>query len=283
MDALVSEDARLREQWDALRQTHAHLHPPDAARLIGVSESRLMQARSGGYGSHRLDGDVAARLQQMAQWGRCLIAIRCGLGVALGFVEQPDVRCEGPWLQVNQGPLSIGLALDGIAETWLFEENDGHGHTISLNAFDARGDAVHRVFLMSKSQREPWVEAWQSAPEQDRANSVGTLPDPDALPDGPRVTHRVDELLLAGEDGEPRLLRMSGPGGELTFKGALGKRSASGGAVHASNVALRLHLRPAQQQLAWITQWQGCSGLGFAADPASGAVFLDWPASGGRV
>lgn len=256
-DPLADPD-RLRHDWMSLRERHPHLHGPDAAARLGVPEAALVASRIGD-GAEPLQLPLAPVLEGSDTWGKVLFAARNRMGVALGILDDASARRDGSSFELHAESAShevrVRAELDAARFAFLFEDRDAHGHTVSLNWFDGAGDAIGRLFLMSKDGREralPTIRRHVAeAPRQP------WRPQPDALPPVTRLADPIARVRsLAGSPiaigecavmGRTAAARWSivceGAGVALGYRGPLAHASRTGPAVHATDAACKLHLR----------------------------------------
>jgi hypothetical protein len=259
--ALLADPPRLYARWRALLAEHHHLHGPEAAALLGVPEAALL-ASATGYGNRPLAGALTDILAPVAGWGRVLLAARNGLGVHLNVMARARVEATVGGLQLSREQHEIRLATTGIARIDLFEENDAHGRTLSLNWFDAAGHAIGRLFLMSKEGRElaaphlarfeqprpgsRWAPGIVEPPPLlllERASDWRELTPPPRGPMPDRAAWATAAILCCDHPGGMEL-GMAGPGVAAVYRGALGKVSHTPPAAHATDLLCKLHARP---------------------------------------
>lgn len=259
--ALLADPPRLYARWRALLAEHHHLHGPEAAALLGVPEAALL-ASATGRGNQPLAGALADILAPVAGWGRVLLAARNALGVHLNVMASARVEATPGGLQLSGEQHEIRLATSGIARIDLFEENDAHGRTLSLNWFDAAGHAIGRLFLMSKEGREvagPHLAGFEQAQPTDRWTPGAVEPPPLLLleratdgrelappAEGPmpdRSAWATAAILCCDHPGGMEL-GMAGPGVAAVYRGPLGKVSHTPPAAHATDLLCKLHARP---------------------------------------
>jgi|YNPMSStandDraft_2_1061718.scaffolds.fasta_scaffold10462_1 putative heme degradation protein len=133
---LLADPPRLYSRWRALLAEHRHLHGPEAAALLGVPEAALL-ASATGKGNTPLAGSLTDILAPVASWGRVLLAARNALGVHLNVMGRAHLELTAAEIVLHDEQHEIRLATTGIARIDLFEENDAHGRTLSLNWFDS--------------------------------------------------------------------------------------------------------------------------------------------------
>lgn len=255
--ALLADPPRLYARWRALLAEHHHLHGPEAAALLGVPEAALM-ASATGRGNRPLAGALTDILAPVAGWGRVLLAARNGLGVHLNVMAQANIEVAASEIELRGEQHEARLATSGIARVDLFEENDAHGRTLSLNWFDAAGHAIGRLFLMSKDGRELALEhlrAYAQARPTDQwspgvteAPALLLLPNAEAshdLPDtAPSVVGWATAAILCCDHPGGMELAMAGPGIAAVYRGPLGKVSYTPPTAHATDLLCKLHARP---------------------------------------
>ncbi len=259
--ALLADPPRLYARWRALLAEHHHLHGPEAAALLGVPEAALL-ASATGRGNRPLAGGLAEIIAPVAGWGRVLLAARNSLGVHLNVMAQAHVEATSDRLRLTDERHEVQLATAGVARIDLFEENDAHGRTLSLNWFDAAGHAIGRLFLLSKDGRAmaaPHLGRFQQ--RQPTAHwTPGSAESPPLLLPAGEDTGCEAELAIGGSPAERSAwaaaavlccdhpggieLGMGGPGVAAQYRGPLGKVSHTPPVAHATDLLCKLHVRP---------------------------------------
>jgi hypothetical protein len=274
---LLAHPDALRLAWAELVAGNAHLHGPEVAQRLGVPEAAMLAARIG-HGATELVPDLAALLRPCGQWGKLLLAARNRLGVALMVMDDPQVTVDGDAVTLRT-PQHLGqVGVQGAHRCFLFEERDHHGHTLSLNWFDAEGHVIGRLFLMSKSGREValphlhtlvlpdqnplWVPGQTALPALQALANGGApvVPEPLAvLADGPiHAQPLAEQAVLACAHVPEATVCLQGRGVAVRYSGPLPKAMRTPGAVHASDSACKLHLRMAHASR--VAQGQAADG-----------------------
>jgi hypothetical protein len=259
--ALLADPPRLHARWRALLAEHHHLHGPEAAALLGVPEAALL-ASATGRGNQPMAGSLADILAPLGGWGRVLLAARNALGVHLNVMAPVRLHNAGRELVLHSDQHEVRLATSGIARIDLFEEEDGHGRTLSLNWFDAAGHAIGRLFLMSKDGREiaqPHLARFALreptahwTPGAAEALPLLLLPGVHQAHEQPaRATQAAawaTAAILCADHPGGLELGMAGPGVAAVYRGSLAKVSHTPPAAHATDLLCKLHARPAAAQ-----------------------------------
>ncbi len=251
----------LRAAWRELLARSPHLHGPEAAARLGVPEADLLASRIGD-GVRELSADLPALLAPCADWGKLLVAARNRIGVALAILDDCTVVAGPDAVCIEAGGTAIRIDPAAASVAYLFEDHDAHGHTVSVNWFDSRGEAVGKLFLMSKSGRDralphllahaaPGASAERRAargPAQPRPPTVRMRGEMRAS----RVVEGVDARMLGERAvlerswGAAWRVSMEAPGIGLDYTGPLARSSHTPPAVHANDERLKLHLRMGQ-------------------------------------
>lgn len=255
-ESLLADPHALRNAWAALMATHAHLHGAEAAQRLGVPEAAVFASRVGA-GALELSNDLRGVLEPAGAWGKLLVAGRNQLGVALLILDDVRVSIIDGQIRLVAPERQALLATQGIARCYLLEERDSHGYTFSLNWFDAAGDVIGRLFLMSKSGREaalPHIRTF-SLPVQTLAWEAGTGPQAPmvewvdrpashgALAGGTEASRLGERGVLACRNAHQMDIEMTGRGVAVRYAGPLSKTFATPPAVHATDAGCKLHLR----------------------------------------
>ncbi len=149
--ARLANPARLKSDWEALVQSHDHLHAPEAAILLDVPEAALTASRIG-TGATRLKPDVAALLSPISDWGRVLCAFSnaCGVHMPLGRVEAAS---EAGLLHLTSSEMTAVIDEAAVTDAYLFIDSDeSHGNTRSVQFFNAAGQTILKVFIFHKTR-----------------------------------------------------------------------------------------------------------------------------------
>jgi hypothetical protein len=284
------DPSALRAAWTDLLSRSPHLHGPEAAARLGVPEADLLASRIGD-GVEELAPDLPALLEGCDGWGKLLVAVRNRLGVALAIIDgcRASAGVDDVVLAADGVTVRADASAASVAVAYLFEDRDAHGHTVSVNWFDARGDVVGRVFLMSKSGREramPRLRRLASPGASARQRSVRSqeAPRPPVLRGQGvlRASSRV-EALEPSALGERAILDRSastswrvsidGPGMALDYTGPLARSSHTPPAVHATDERIKLHLRMrAARALEAGRLDDGCAALRWSDEDDAGLV-----------
>lgn len=239
---------------EALLAGGAHLHGPEIASRLGIPEAAIMAARIG-RDAVELAPDVAALLAPLAGWSKLLVATRSAFGVALCLGRFSTPQLADGWFRIENHEHRIELAIAGIDRVYLLHESDPmHGRSVSLNAFDAAGEAVLRVYLMSKEGRDvaaPHLERFavaaaarlwhaRGAPGATRSGAVLAAPETAA-----RAAHALTRAILTLPGQRGLSLRVTSGSARLATTAVATQASHTPPAVHATGPALKLHLRPA--------------------------------------
>jgi putative hemin transport protein len=153
--APAPDGPQLREAWRELRAREPQLRQRDAAARLGVSEAELVASQLG-QGATLLD----------TRWMEILTALEsCGPLTALSRNEVAVIEHKGAYMNVsNEGPMARAevphLDLRLFLRTWKYAFayvealDDGPRHSVQV--FDERGGAVHKVFLGKEADPAAW-------------------------------------------------------------------------------------------------------------------------------
>ncbi|HRZ02116.1 MAG TPA: ChuX/HutX family heme-like substrate-binding protein [Burkholderiaceae bacterium] len=281
------------DAWEALRAAHPHVHGPEAAAMLGVPEAALVASKVGQGATVGLRPSLRAALSSCAAWGKSLVALRNEAGVMLNVLDEVTLADAGAGLVKLVGRAhELLLADTAIASLFLLEDNDSHGHTLSLNWFDAGGDVIGRVFLMSKAGREralPEIVSLALAQQSRTLEFDPAAARPDLLRLAPRTEPRASsqprpaparfaaDAILALADLPSVSVTMEGRGGAGHYLGAVTRTSQTGPAVHATSSEIKLHLRPAAFVAACLSTSEGGDPCARLVDGQGGALTLSAP------
>ena len=160
--------------WGRLLETHAHLHAPDAARMLAVPDSALAAARIGS-GAVRLKPDIGALLAPISKWGRVLCAFSnaCGVHMPLGAVTAESG--EGGAFRLRGEHMRAEIDAGAVADAYLFvDRDDSHGNTRSVQFYNAAGAPILKVFIFHKTLFEAAERHLTEFKADDQSRTVRT-------------------------------------------------------------------------------------------------------------
>jgi putative heme iron utilization protein len=243
---------------EALLATGAHLHAPEIAARLGVPEAAVAAARVGRE-AIELASDLEAILAPLAEWSKVLVAMRSAFGVALCLGRFSPPSHQDGRLRLESPDHVATLASAAVDRVYLLEEHDAmHGHSLSLNAFDAEGEALLRVFLLSKegrAQAQPHFEryrlaradrVWTPRPSRPEAGRREIAPTVLSAPaSAERAAVMLTRIVLALPSLKPAPeLWIASRDADLRTWATTTNASHTPPTVHATGPALKLHLRP---------------------------------------
>lgn len=256
-DGCVDPDLLLLQFRD-LVAAHPHMHGPEAAARLGVTEAMLMAARVG-QDAAWLQPDLPALLESIPQWGKVLIASRLQLGVVLSILYAESAAKAEERFVVEGDAHQISIGTHGVAGCVLLEDHDAHGHTYSLNWFNRAGDAMGRVYLFSKTERKLALDrlrahviegtgrSWQprSAAMPGEVGAATSAEDTSvsrrAVATGRRAGTLAGHALSQCAALESLRLVCASSAMTQTYTGTLGKVSGEWPLLHASDAGIKLH------------------------------------------
>lgn len=252
--ALLANPAELKAQWEALLASHAHLHPPEAAKMLGVPETALVACRIG-TGSTRLKPELASILAPIGQWGRVLCAFSndAGVHMPLGEVEASlvdgTVRLKGALMEAHIDAASV-------ADAYVFiDSDDSHGNTKSVQFFNAAGGAILKVFVFHKTHFRQAQEHFATLAHPDQRLTVAPQTTGSSETD-PKVSAHEQEPTEALTDDQTRAeiaallakpglatIELIGPSAQVKWSGQIGGARMDKAMFHIHETDLRSHLR----------------------------------------
>ena len=217
----------LLTRWSDLKITEPKIRIRDAAHKLGVTEAQLLAASVDGKSIVRLEPQFRDIISEIPTLGKVMALTRNESAVheRKGIYEGVDVTGHaglvlGPDidLRIFFGEWAFGFSLN---------EEGEHGRRRSLQFFDARGNAVHKIFAQEASDAvafDALVEKYR-APAQDTALEVkptapAATPKPDseidvegfrAAWDAMQDTHEFFMLLRKFGAARTQALRLAGP------------------------------------------------------------------------
>jgi putative hemin transport protein len=182
--------------WRDLKQAEPHLRQRDAAARLGVSEAELVASRLGD------DPNDGATLLD-TRWMEILTALEaCGQVTALSRNDSAVIEDKGAFMNISGaehlaqvvGPrIDLRLFLSRWRYGFAFVEALDDGPRRSVQFYDDRGTAVHKVFLEKEASLSAW-EALMAA----HATDARSIAAPDPTPAGARPERPDSEVDVAG-------------------------------------------------------------------------------------
>ena len=175
-----STQADLAERWTRLRDDHPALRIRDAATTLGVSEAELV-ALGIGRTATPLAADWRAILTELPAVGRVMCLTRNEHCVHERHGRFEDVQVTGMQGLVLGPDIDLRLFLGSWRHGFAVREPARDGERLSLQFFDAAGEAVHKIYATAETDRA----AFEALVARHRAEAA-------ALAVSPRVADRTD-------------------------------------------------------------------------------------------
>ena len=220
---LSSSPAELAARWLRLRDEQPALRIRDAAATLGVSEAELV-ALGVGTTATPLAANWRAILSDMPAVGRVMCLTRNEHCVHERHGRFEEVQVDGPHGLVLGPDIDLRLFLGSWKVGFAVREPLKQGERLSLQFFDAAGDAVHKIYATDETDRAAFdaliarhrVEATELALAPRAADAVD-LPDAAIDVGGLRTawramkdTHEFFGMLKKFKVGRVQALRLVG-------------------------------------------------------------------------
>lgn len=188
---LSTQNADLAARWSRLRGEQPAMRIRDAAATLGVSEAELV-ALGVGQTATPLTADWRGILTDMPSVGRVMCLTRNEHCVHERHGRFEDVEVKGPHGLVLGTDIDLRLFLGSWKHGFAVREPLKQGERLSLQFFDAAGEAVHKIYATDETDR----------PAFDALIARYTAAEPQPLkiaPHGPDALDRPDaEIDLEG-------------------------------------------------------------------------------------
>lgn len=178
---MLATNTDLATRWSRLRAEKPALRIRDAATSLGVSEAELV-ALGTGRSATPLDGDWRAILNEMPAVGRVMCLTRNEDCVHERHGRFEDVQVDGPHGLVLGADIDLRLFLGQWKLGFAVREPLTDGERLSLQFFDASGDAVHKIYATEETDRAAF----------EALIARHTAPQPPVLAIAPRAADPVD-------------------------------------------------------------------------------------------
>lgn len=221
---LSTPNAQLAARWSRLRGEKPALRIRDAAVTLGVSEAELV-ALGAGRTATPLRNDWRGILNDMPSVGRVMCLTRNEHCVHERHGRFEDVQVNGPHGLVLGPDIDLRLFLGTWRHGFAVREPLKQGERISLQFFDAAGEAVHKIYATDETDRaafEALIDRYAAAaaPEmkiEPRKADAADRPDPEIDLEGLRAawrgmkdTHEFFGMLGRFKVGRVQALRLVG-------------------------------------------------------------------------
>lgn len=154
MKSTTSINPELQARYEALKTEQPKLRIRNAAKVLGVSEMELLELQLGST-AVRLSGGWQSLLQEVENLGHVMALTRNEYAVH----ERKGVYHNVSFMHDGK----VGLAVNPDIDLRLFMWEWEHGYAVevpsrkrvlhSLQFFNARGEAVHKIYLTNKSDK----------------------------------------------------------------------------------------------------------------------------------
>jgi putative hemin transport protein len=179
---LSPANADLAARWSRLRGEQPALRIRDAAATLGVSEAELV-ALGVGTTAMPLANDWRAILSDMPSVGRVMCLTRNEHCVHERHGRFEEVQVNGPHGLVLGPDIDLRLFLGSWKHGFAVRESVRSGERLSLQFFDAAGEAVHKIYATDETDR-PAFDAL-IARHRAEAPSLAIVPRAPDTPDRP--------------------------------------------------------------------------------------------------
>ncbi len=221
----TTANADLADRWSRLRGEKPALRIRDAAAELGVGEAQLV-ALGSGHTSTRLRPDWSGILNDMPAVGRVMCLTRNDHCVHERHGRFEDVQAKGPSGIVLGADIDLRLFLGNWKHGFAVREPLKQGERLSLQFFDASGEAVHKIYATEATDRaafdalvaryaaadpdEPMILLARPAEAVDRPDSEIDLAGLRAAWRAMKDTHEFFGMLAKFKVGRVQALRLVG-------------------------------------------------------------------------
>ena len=146
----------IAQRWADLKANTPHLRARDAAAQLGLSEAQLVDSRVGD-GAVRLKADWPAFFAALPGLGRIMALTRNEEAVHERRGTYHQASFEGHVGLVLGPEIDLRIFLSHWRFLFALAENGRNGVMRSLQVFDARGIAVHKIYAGEATDQEAWT------------------------------------------------------------------------------------------------------------------------------
>lgn len=171
----------LKERWAEIRAANPKIRIREAAAEVGVGEAELLATNCGDTVT-RLAGDWKELLKQLPKLGRVMCLTRNEAAVHERFGEFRKVDFFHGMGQVVGPDIDLRLFMSHWQHGFAVTDQAADGERLSLQFFDAHGDAVHKVFLQKESNVAGFGVLLNQFRSSDQGASIKVTPLPVGRP-----------------------------------------------------------------------------------------------------
>lgn len=275
-DVLMQHNAeQVWQSYQDLLQQHPHLHSPQAAKLLGVSEAALFIAmhQRDSENCLALKPDIVTLLQPVHDWRRLFAIQRNDLGVLIHLMHA-NVRFTDDTVQLYDAQQAVYYPRQASHYVFCVREQGHRGHSVSLNFFDQQGHILAKLFLRSKRGQAIAWPFWMRHQVALPANALQALPTFSPYQRSGSSLNAVQRAFLIGIRelsllSESRV-SLTGRSGHSQFQGLIQNSKADHAWAHISEPEFRAHFDA--QNVSKLELIEGAQAELRAFDQAGGAL-----------
>lgn len=191
----------LAQRWQALREDNDKLRIRNAAEQLGVSEAELLATRVG-QGVTRLNNDFKKLFTEVESLGSVMALTRNDVMVHEKTGQYKDLSIHGN-MGLALGVIDLRIFFNRFVYGFAVQESSGNSVRESLQFFNAKGEAVHKIYANSNTDMQAFqqlIERYRAA-EQHAFISLNKSLEPESEQEGSAA------LLQAPSDLDVQQLR----------------------------------------------------------------------------
>jgi putative hemin transport protein len=177
----------IAERWSALQREEPKLRIRDAADRLGVTEVQLLATRCGN-GVTRLAADWGELLKSLEPLGEAMALTRNAVAVneRVGRYRNVEIfRAHTLMGQVLDEGIDLRLFLGKWKSGFAVVDETPRGARVSLQFFDATGNAIHKAYFREESLRSAFDELVSRHADADQTTVQAVEPPAAPLPEKP--------------------------------------------------------------------------------------------------
>lgn len=178
MTPTTAKNDNLKQAWANLREENPKIRIRNAAEDLGVSEAELL-ATDCGAGVTRLDvADWNEFLTGLEPLGRVMALTRNDQFVheRKGVYQNPETGLPHKMALFVNPDIDLRIFLSPWKFAFAVSEESPRGRRDSLQIFDDAGAAIHKIYLLSESNREEFEKIVGKYRSADQSAAVETAP-----------------------------------------------------------------------------------------------------------
>lgn len=156
---MLTSPQTIQSELRKMKAEQPQLRMRDIAQTLGLSEAELVASSCGeGLSTLRLTADFMAQFAALGRLGRVMALTRNGCAVIEKIGQYGELESSGHASQILGSEIDLRIFFHRFHVCFAVTSDGARGPQRSLQFFDKRGDAVHKVHLLPDSNSEAFAD-----------------------------------------------------------------------------------------------------------------------------